>query len=156
MGACKKTQRERLEKEGLIPVVLLLCAKYISRMYGHFMVNEDKREQKNGRSLRDLAAEQALLPTERADKPNSCSREPASHEAVPLISPRKSNTTRGRKRRRDRNLRRHQPVRKQIISGYFLHAHWTEAQLHTPVPWLATKLHCRQTKLVNHKEAKKK
>lgn len=155
-GCLLETHKERLEKEGLIPVVLLLCARCISHTHDHFTVNENKCEQKNGCSLQDLAAEQGLLPTARADKPNSCSRELASREAVPLISPRKSNTTRGRKMRHDISLQRHQPIQKQIILGYFLHAHRTEAHLHTPVPWLATKLHCRQIKFVNHKETKKK
>lgn len=77
-------------------------------------------------------------------------------EVMPLISLRKSYAARGQNMRCDISRQRLQPIWKKRILGYFLHAHWTEAQLHTPVPWLATKLHCRQTKLVNRKEAKKK
>lgn len=72
------------------------------------------------------------------------------------ISLGKSNTSRGQKMGCDTSLWQLQLTQKKSIWGYFLHRQWREARLHTPVPWLATKLHCRQTKLVNHKAAQKK
>lgn len=67
----------------------------MSYMYDHFMVNENRRAQKNGHSVWDLAGEQGLVQTARAGKPNSCSRQLVSHRPMPLISLTRSDTTRG-------------------------------------------------------------
>lgn len=61
----------------------------------HFMVKENKCAQRNSHSLWDLAGEQGLVQTARADKPNSRNRQWVSRSSDATDKLRKSNTSRG-------------------------------------------------------------
>lgn len=112
-------------------------------------VLREKCEQKSSHSL-GCDWRTGLAQAARAEKPKA-----AAHNGSHKDKPGEEQHNQG-VRRWDTSLWQLQPTQKKCIWGYFLHRHWREARLHTPVPWLATKLHCRQTKLVNHKAAQKK
>lgn len=132
-----------------------LCVSYL---YNDFMVDENEYAQKNGHTLCGLAGERRLAHPTRADKANSGGRQLASHRGDATDKPEEEPHNQGAEdgmRYKPSKSPAHITWEKGTL-GCSLHAHWTEAQLHTPVPWLATKQHCRQTKRVNHKAAKKK